>query len=266
MDSSEKNGPLSITRRGDVMHVTLSRPEVRNAFDARMIAELLSGFEGFARDTTIRAVVLSGEGKAFSAGADLNWMKASLDHTVDQNREEARGLVRMFRAIDECPCPVIAQVQGPALGGGAGLISVCDVVIATPQAKFGFTEVRVGVVPAVISPFVLRKIGVTHARRFFLTGEIFPAETALRIGLVHQIVEAPSLDTAVQSLVDSILKCSPQAVREIKKLTLSQAVMPFDQALEMCADTIARVRVSPEGQEGLRAFLEKRQPQWIGKK
>ncbi|HXV35434.1 MAG TPA: enoyl-CoA hydratase-related protein [Gaiellaceae bacterium] len=239
---------LRIERAADrVLRVTIARPERRNAFDAALIAELTEAFAGVG---DARAVVLAGEGPSFCAGADVEWQRSSVDLTYEENVADALRLYRMLEAIDLCPAPVVARVQGFALGGGSGLVACADVVVASPDAVFGFTEVRLGIVPAVISPFVLGRIGSGAARRYFLTGERFGAEAALRIGLVHEVAE--ELDAAVERVVADLLAAGPEAVRAAKRLIRDR---PGGEA---AADVAAALRTSPEGQEGLRAFLEKR--------
>jgi methylglutaconyl-CoA hydratase len=238
---------LRIERDGGVLRVTIAKPERRNAFDAELIAELT---EAFADVGDARVVVLAGEGSSFCAGADVEWQRASIDLSYDENVEDAMRLYRMLETIDECPAPVVARVQGFALGGGSGLVACADVVAAAPDAVFGFTEVRLGIVPAVISPFVLARIGSGAARRYFLTGERFGAEVALRIGLVHEVAE--DLDTAVDQVVRHVLAAGPEAARAAKRLVRERPTG------EETAHLAARMRTSPEGQEGLRAFLEKR--------
>jgi methylglutaconyl-CoA hydratase len=239
-------GGLRVERDGDVLRVTLARPERRNAFDAALIADLTAAFADIG---DARAVVLAGEGEAFCAGADIDWQRSAIDLTFEENVEDALRLYKMCEAIDRCPAPVVARVQGYALGGGSGLAACADVAVAATDATFGFTEVKLGIVPAVISPFVLPKIG-QHARRYFLTGERFDAQTALRIGLVHEVTE--ELDTTVQGIVDELLSSGPNAVREAKQLIREQP-----DGYET-ANIAARMRTSEEGQERLRAFLERR--------
>jgi enoyl-CoA hydratase/carnithine racemase len=237
---------LKIDRQGHVLRVTLARPERRNAFDAALIAELTDAFADVG-DT--RAVVLAGEGQSFCAGADVDWQRSAIDLSYDENVEDALRLYRMCETIDRCPAPVIARVHGYALGGGSGLAACVDVAIAAPDAVFGFSEVKLGIIPAVISPFVLPKIGA-HARRYFLTGERFDAETALRIGLIEEI--ADDLDAAVDRVLSELLTAGPEAVREAKRLTRERP------AGEETAQIAAGLRAGEEGQEGLRAFLEGR--------
>jgi methylglutaconyl-CoA hydratase len=242
---------VRVEREGDLLRVTLARPDRHNAFDADVIGELAEAFVGVGR---ARVVVLAGEGKSLSAGADVDWMRASADLSQDENVADANALRRMLEAIDGCAAPVVARVQGYALGGGAGLVAAADIAIAAPDAVFAFSEVKLGIIPAVISPFALAKIGPSAARRYFLTGERFDAETALRIGLVHEIAE--DLDAAVDRVVAELLSAGPHAVRWAKRLIRERPDGPET------ARWIAERRASDEGQEGLRAFLEKRPPSW----
>ena len=241
---------LRVEREGTVLRVTLARPDRRNAFDAELIAQLTQAF-GDVRDA--RAVVLSGDGPSFCAGADVEWQRSSVDLTYEENVQDAMRLYRMLEAIDSCPAPVVCRVHGYALGGGSGLVACADVAVAAPDATFGFSEVRLGIIPAVISPFVLRRIG-SAARRYFLTGERFGADTALRIGLVDEV--AGDAEDAVGSIVEALLAGGPEAVREAKRLVGERPT-----GLETAAFAAVR-RTSGEGQEGLRAFLEKRDPSW----
>lgn len=255
---------LVVRRDGALAYVTLARPEVRNAFDATMIAELTAAFEELGHDVEIRAIVLEGEGSAFCGGADINWMRASLDLDEEANREDARALSRMFRTIDRVPKAVVARVHGAALGGGAGLVAVCDIAIASTDTRFGFTETKLGILPAVISPFVLAKIGTSHARALALTGERFDAARAMHVGLVHEVVASePELDAAVARVVRELTTASPTAIAATKALFAHVAASTYDDTLEMTARAIAAQRTSAEGQDGLRAFLEKRSPAWV---
>jgi methylglutaconyl-CoA hydratase len=253
---------ITIDRNGAVVRVRMNRPDVRNALDARMIAELTEAFGSIGADSAVRAVVLEGAGKMFSGGADINYMRQSLELSRDENHADALRLSDMFAAIDDCPAPVIARVQAAALGGGAGLVAACDIVIATDDAIFGFTEAKLGIVPAVISPFVLRKIGAGHARALFTTGERFGAAHALLIGLAHHVVPAAELDNALNATIDEVLACGPQATRTAKIIARTVLALDKSAAREWTAATIAQRRSSDEGQEGLRAFLEKRSPTW----
>ena len=240
---------LRIERDGHVLRIALAKPERRNAFDAELIHELT---EAFANVGDARAVVLSGDGAALCAGADIEWQRGSIDLTYDANVEDAMRLYRMCESISTCPAPVVARVHGYALGGGSGLVACADIAIAAPDAVFGFSEVKLGIIPAVISPFVLPKIG-EHARRYFLTGERFGAEAALRIGLVSEVTD--DLDGAVGRVVAELTSAGPEAVREAKKLVRERPVG------EETARIAARLRAGAEGQEGLRAFLERRPAQ-----
>ena len=244
---------LRIERDGAVLRVTMARPERRNAFDAALIAELT---EAFADVGDARAVVLAGDGPSFSAGADVEWMRASVELSYDENVADALRMRAMLDAIDGCPAPVVARVQGHALGGGCGLVACVDVAIAAPDAQFGFSEVKLGIAPSVISPFALAKIGPGAARRWFVTGERFMAETALRIGLIHEV--AADLDAAVDAVLGELLTAGPEAARAAKQLARAP------QTTDETARRIAELRTSAEGQEGLRAFLEKRPAAWRG--
>jgi methylglutaconyl-CoA hydratase len=244
-------GALKVERDGAVLRVTLARPDQRNAFDAALIAELAETFVDVGR---ARAVVLAGDGTTFSAGADVDWMRASADLTHEDNLADANALRLMLEAIDRCPAPVVARVQGHALGGGAGLVAAADIAVAAPDTVFAFSEVKLGIIPAVISPFALAKIGPGAARRYFVTGERFDAETALRIGLVHEV--AADLDASVDRIVGELLSAGPTATRWAKRLVQERPEGPET------ARWIADRRASDEGQEGLRAFLEKRAPGW----
>jgi len=254
---------LRVERRGFAAHVILNRPEVHNAFNARLIAELDDVFQQLGADDAVRAVVLRGEGPSFCAGADLNWMRASLTFSHDENVADALRMADMFRAINGCRHPVIGRIHGAALGGGSGLTAVCDLALAAEGTTFGFTEARLGISPAVISPFVLRKIGETHARTLFLTAERFDAQRALAIGLVQQVVPAETLDAAVEVALRHIGQCGPAGVRAAKLMARTVLELDDEEAREMTAATIAGLRVGPEGQEGIRAFLEKRKASWV---
>jgi methylglutaconyl-CoA hydratase len=238
-------GGLRVERDGDVLRVTLARPERSNAFDAALISELT---EAFADVGEAHAVVLAGEGETFCAGADIEWQRSSIDLSFEENVEDAHRLYRMCETIDRCPAPVVARIQGYALGGGSGLAACADVAIAATDAVFGFSEVKLGIIPAVISPFVLPKIGA-NARRYFLTGERFDAQTALRIGLVQEV--ADELDAAVEQVVSELLSSGPSAVREAKRLIRERP------AGEETAQIAARMRTSEEAQKRLRAFFER---------
>ncbi len=244
-------GALRIDRDGDLLRITLARPETRNAFDAALIAELAEAFVDVGK---ARAVLLSGDGPSFCAGADVEWMRASVGLDLDANVADANALRGMLEAIDRCPAPVVARVQGHALGGGAGLVACVDIAVAGSSTVFAFSEVKLGIIPAVISPFALAKIGSSAARRYFVTGERFDAATALRIGLVHEV--DADLDAAVDRVLAELWSAGPRAARHAKKLVLERPDGPET------ARRIAERRTSDEGQEGLKAFLERRSPDW----
>src|SRR5688572_26209195 len=246
-------GALRIDRDGDLLRITLARPETRNAFDAALIGELSEAFVDVGK---ARAVLLAGEGPSFCAGANVEWMRSSVELDYDANVADANALRRMFEAINACPAPVVARVHGHALGGGIGLVACADIAVAERGTVFGFTEVKLGIIPAVISPFVLARIGSSAARRYFVTGERFDAATALRIGLVHEVTD--ELDAAVERIVGELRSAGPKAARHAKRLVLDRADGPET------ARRIAERRASDEGQEGLRAFLERRPPAWRG--
>jgi methylglutaconyl-CoA hydratase len=239
-------------REGDFLRITLSRPDRRNAFDAPLIGELT---DAFADVGEARAVLLAGEGPTFCAGADVEWMRSSVELSYQGNLADAGRMRRMYESIDTCPAPVVARVQGHALGGALGLLACSDVVVCSEDAVFAFSEVKLGIIPAVISPIVLTRIGPAAARRYFVTGERFDAATALRIGLVHEV--ARDLDDAVERVLSELLSAGPEAARAAKRLVLDA---PLDG--EETARRIAQRRTSAEGQEGLRAFLERRRPRW----
>lgn len=256
---SGRSGKLLVERdpRG-VVRVTLNRPELRNAFDDELISEATELFQSLAGDASARVVVLAGAGKAFCAGADLNWMGRMVRFTLEENARDAAALATLFRVVDTCPKPVVARVQGAALGGGTGLLAVCDVVVAAEGTLVGTTEVRLGIVPAVISPFVVRKIGESAARVWFTTGERFDAREALRVGLVHRVVPEAELDGAVAAVVSSLLSGGPEAIGVAKRLAQTVGTLPLPEAIPETVRLIAERRVSAEGQEGMAAFLGKR--------
>ena len=253
---------LDIDARG-VARVTLAREQALNAFDETMIAELSEVFAGFAANDALRVVVLAAAGRAFSAGADLRWMERASQNTEAANLEDARRFARMMQLIYECPQPVLARVQGAAFGGGVGLCCACDLVIATPQARFAVSEVKFGILPSVIGPYLVNAVGKRHARRLALTAEQFDGAEAQRLGLVQDLVEADALDAAVERRVVQLLANGPQALGEVKALFGQLEVGPVDQRVrELTAQTIARVRAGSEAREGFAAFLAKRPAGW----
>ena len=254
---------LQVHRTGPVARVRLARPDVHNAFDAGLIAALTEAFAGLAGDAGVRVVVLEGEGPSFSAGADLNWMRGMAAASEAENRTDALALARLMRTLDELPKPTIARVHGAAFGGGVGLVACCDIAIGVPAASFGLTESKLGLLPAVISPYVIEAIGARQARRWFATAEIFDAAEALRIGLLHAVVPAEELDAAVDRQVALLLKAGPVAASTAKALVRRVAATHDRDTLDADnAALIAGLRVSPEGQEGIGAFLGKRKPLW----
>jgi methylglutaconyl-CoA hydratase len=246
--------------------VTLTRPDVRNAFDERMILELTEVFAAFSPADGTRAVVLSGEGKTFCAGADVNWMRRAASYSREENIEDAQRMARMLRTIDTCAVPVIGEIRGAAIGGGVGLTAVCDVAIAAEGTVFSLAEVKLGILPAAISPYVLRAIGARNARNVFLTGERFEAAEAKRIGLVHDVVVPGELADTVARKVASIATSGPEAVAATKRLIDVVSGLGIEESFSVTAAAIAERRASEEGREGLSAFLEKRKPSWISSK
>jgi methylglutaconyl-CoA hydratase len=246
-----------------ILTVTLNRPEVHNAFNDELIAEAIDLFSSIDGDV-IRAVVLGGTGRNFCAGADLNWMSRMVSYTREQNVSDSAKLAKMYALMDECPVPLVGRIQGAAIGGGVGLAAVCDIAIAQRETQFGLSEVKLGILPAVISPYVIAKIGPTHARALFLTGERFAADRAAQIGLVHRVVDTvEELDAAVYETVTQIKTSGPEAVRECKKLITYVASHDLADAIPYTIDAIAARRVSEEGQTGMQAFLRKELAPWI---
>jgi len=246
-----------------VAGIWLNRPDLRNAMNDTLIAELTDAFARAIDDEAVRAIVLGGRGKAFCAGGDLNWMKRAREMSPEEAVEDSRKLARLLRTIHDSPKPVIARVQGPAFAGGMGLVAACDIAVAGAEAKFCLSEVKLGLIPAMISPYVIAKIGATQARRWFLTGEVFAAAEAWRIGLVHEVCPAAELDGRVGALLDHLLQGGPVALRETKQLIRDVAGKPLDDALgDETARRIAAIRASDEGQEGIAAFFDKRKPSW----
>jgi methylglutaconyl-CoA hydratase len=256
---------LITTREGAIEYLTLNRPDVRNAFNEHVIAELSEWATAAAAESLVtrpRAVVLRGAGQTFCAGADVTWMAQTVRYTEEENVRDATAMSRMFAALDTLPMPLIGRIHGAALGGGAGLAAVCDIVVADEAAVFGFTETKLGLLPAVISPFALAKIGRSAARELFLTGARFSAARAKEIGLVHRVVPTAELDTAVAAYVKEIMTAGPEAIAAAKALIPQVWPLTAADAASLTSRAIAARRVSPEGQEGLTAFLEKRKPSW----
>jgi methylglutaconyl-CoA hydratase len=253
---------LERTDEGDVATVTLARTDSHNALNSALIAELTRCFEEISDDEQVRVVVLAGEGRSFCAGADVGYMRETAAFAYEENLEDARRLAMMFWTIDECPKPVVAKVQGAAMGGGAGLVAVADVTVVDAETRFAFSEVRLGIAPATIAPFVVRKIGVSHSRSLFLTGERFGAERAREIGLAHEVVPSDELGAAVEAKVEELLSGGPLAQATIKALLRRLETAEPMETPGLTARVISELRTGEEGQEGLAAFLEKREPRW----
>ena len=257
---------LKVDIQKNVALVLLNRPDVHNAFNDDLIKQVTETFTELGQRDDVRAVVLAGSGKSFCAGADLNWMKRMVQYSYEENLADARAVGRMFFAIATCPKPVIARVHGAALGGGAGLVAACDIGIAVESVQFGFTEVKLGIIPAIISPFVIAKIGPGRAREFFITGERFLAPIAMNIGLIQHVVSHDlALDALVESKISQILTSAPGAVAAAKELVFSMAAHTLENSLVFASEMIARARAGQEGQAGMRAFLERQKPPWIEK-
>ncbi len=250
-------------RQGPVAQVVLSRPDIRNAFNDAMIRELREAFVELGQDSALRVVVLTGEGKAFCAGADLNWMRRVIDYGYEENLEDSLHLAHLMREIYDFPRPVVGRINGPAIGGGTGLVAVCDIAVAVDTAVFAFSEVKLGLVPACISPYLLKRLGERYSREYFLTGERLSAQRALECGLVNRVVKAEELDEVVQSYVDRLLTSGPEAVATCKRMVQAVGDMSLDEAGPFTADMIARLRMGKEGQEGMAAFLQRRKPSWV---
>ena len=253
---------LQVERDGSVVRVWLNRPDVRNAFDGLMVTELRKTLFDLGLEDGVRVIVLGGRGPSFCAGADLQWMRATAAFTREENLREAQALADLFFTVYQSPKPIVARVHGAALGGGSGLVAACDIPVAALGTQFGFTEARLGILPAVISPYVISKIGESAARELFLTGERFEAVKAHEIGLVRAAVPEEDLDRAVEGRVGELLKAGPRAIAEAKALIREVAWRRVEDVQRYTVERIAEIRVSPEGQEGLRAFLEKRRPDW----
>jgi methylglutaconyl-CoA hydratase len=254
---------LIVETQDAVTTLTLNRPEVHNAFDEGLIAELTDAFAAAGADASVRAVVLRGNGRSFSAGADLNWMQRMAGFSEADNRADASRLALLLHTIDTCPKPVIARVHGNAFAGALGLIACCDLAVAVTAAEFAVTEVRLGLIPAVISPYLIRAMGARQARRWFLTAERFSAEQALAMNLVHEVVEEGDLDACVEHWVDAVKKGGPHALSAVKALVAAVGGAPQPAVVEDTAHRIAAIRASAEGKEGVAAFLEKRKPTWM---
>ena len=258
---------LEVTKHGGVARVTLNRPELRNAFDDELIKKLRGAFEDVSKDPSVRVMILAGNGPAFCAGADLNWMKRMAGYGYDENLADAKALAQMLATLDRLPKPTIARVHGPVFAGGTGLVAACDIAVGTPEAKFCLSEAKLGLSPATISPYVLRAMGEREARRYFLTAEVFDAAEAFRIGMLALLVPGDQLDANVDSLVKHLLAGGPEAHTKIKALIRAVAGRrPDDALVAETAKHIAEIRGSPEGKEGIASFLEKRKAAWCSPK
>src|SRR5436190_10609198 len=257
---------LKIDIQKNLAYVYLDRPDVHNAFNDELIAQLTEAFTDLGRRDNVRVIVLCANGKSFCAGADLNWMKRMVEYSHEQNVADARAIGRMFLAIAKCPKPVIARVHGAALGGGAGLVAACDIAVAVESVQFGFTEVKLGIIPAIIAPFVIARLGPGRAREFFITGERFLAPVAMNIGLIQHVVSHElALDALIDSRISQILTSAPGAIAPAKELVFGVTARSLESALEFAAEAIARARTGEEGQAGMQAFLERQKPPWIEK-
>lgn len=253
---------IAFSKEDRITRILFNRPEVHNAFNSLMISELNDAFEKAKSDRSIRVVVLTGEGKSFCAGADIKWLREIIDFSFEQNLEESLALAEVLHRIYTLPKPTVAQVNGAAIGGGNGFLSACDIVVASEEAKFGLSEVKIGLVPAAISPYVIRRIGETKAREYFLTGKRISARKALEIGLINEVVPHSKLEEKVEEIVQSLLTSGPEAIASCKELIQKVPGMSFEEAKTYTARMIANLRISQEGQEGMAAFLEKRKPKW----
>lgn len=253
---------LEVKEKNSILSIQIQRPEVRNAFNPELIAQITESFEQASLRKDIRLAVLSGQGKVFCAGADLNWMRSMVQFSQEENQKDSLKLFDMFEAIRDCPFPVLTQVQGAAFGGALGLIAASDYVIADQKTQFCFSEVKLGIAPAVISAFVLEKCSQAHVSPMMISGKVFGSEDAIRMGLVHEVVDSSQLEGATQKVIDGFLACGPQALRETKSLVRKVSLLSWEQARIETASVIAKLRTSPEGQEGLKSFLEKREASW----
>lgn len=253
---------LVSTKKDDILTVALNRPDVHNAMNDVLINELTRCFQQLSNDDSITAVILTGQGKSFCAGADLTWMKSMVNFSKEENIKDSHLLLDMYDSIYTCPKPVIGRVNGPAFGGGLGLIAVCDITITVPDMKFGFSEVKLGIIPAVISTYIAKRMSPADMRRLFITGERFDSMTAQKIGLIDTVVPPDTFDSAVTSYVEQLRSSGPQAIKEIKQLIERLGTMPIKEYKEFTVDKISKLRVSHEGQEGTTAFLQKRKPNW----
>ncbi len=254
---------IVFSKKDKIARIVFNRPEVHNAFDSKMIGEIAEAFEKIQSDQSVRVVILTGKGKSFCAGADINWMREIIAYSYEQNLEESLQLAEVLHKIYALPKSTIAMVNGTAIGGGNGFLSACDISVASEEARFGLSEVKIGLVPAAISPYVMRRIGESKAREYFLTGKRISARKALEIGLVNEVVPQDQLEETVQDMADLLLTSGPEAIAACKELIDKTTRMNFEEVKKFTAEMIANLRISPEGQEGMAAFLEKRKPKWM---
>jgi methylglutaconyl-CoA hydratase len=253
---------IELLKEKDVVTVILNRPDVHNAMSETLMKELTSCFQDLSKDISVRSIILTGKGKSFCAGADLNWMKSMANYSKEENIKDSRLLVSLYDSIYNCPKPVIGRVNGHAFGGGLGLFAVCDIVIAVPNCKFSFSEVNLGIIPAVISTYIIRRISLSNMRRLFITGERFDSEYANEVGLVDFIASEEEIDEIISNYIEVLRSSGPNAIKEVKKLINKCEKMDVDSYKEHTVEKISELRVSDEGQEGIKAFLEKRKPKW----
>jgi methylglutaconyl-CoA hydratase len=253
---------IEIKKEKNITKIFLNRPEVHNAMNENLMKELTTCFKELSKDESTRIIILTGRGKSFCAGADLNWMKSMAKYSKDENIKDSRLLLNLYEAIYNCPKPVIGRVNGHAFGGGIGLFAVCDIIIAIPECKFAFSEVKLGIIPAVISTYIVRKIGLSNMKRLFITGERFNSEYAKELGLIDYIVPQEKLDEKIKNYVELLQSSGPNAIVEVKKLIDSCEKMNREKYKEYTVEKISELRVSQEGQEGIKAFLEKRKSNW----
>jgi methylglutaconyl-CoA hydratase len=263
MPYKKKFKTIKLEQRNKAAWVILSRPEVRNAFNEVMIAEITEAFFFLCSQANLRVVVVTGEGDSFCSGADLSWMREVLDYTYDENMADSQRLADMMHVISICPFPTIARVNGPAIGGGCGIVAACDIAVASDKAFFSFAEVKLGIVPAVISPYVLRKMGDRYTREYFLTGDKFSSEKAQMAGLVNKVVEEQELDTTINIYIEKFMACAPNALERSKQLLLKVPGLTEPELSKYTSELITELRISDEGQEGMKAFFEKRKPKWM---
>ena len=253
---------LKLHREKDLVTVSLNRPEVHNAMNEKLMKELTNCFKDLKNDKSTRIIIITGNGKSFCAGADLNWMKSMTKYSKEDNIKDSRLLLELYETIYNCPKPVIAKINGHAFGGGVGLIAVCDIIFALPELKIGFSETKLGIIPSVISTYIVKRIGISNMRRLFITGERFTSEYAKKIGLIDYIITEEEIDFEIKKYIKLLYSSGPKSIDEIKKLIKEYEQMDIEDYKKFTVEKISELRVSDEGQEGIKAFLEKRKPKW----